>query len=233
MKKAEDLNIGGLVRLTTLDYPEHLSAVVFCQGCPWRCKYCYNTHLLSTEKNNTFSWEAVIHFLGTRCGLLDAVVFSGGEPTAQSALLPAMQQVKSMGFLVALHTAGVYPKFLKQLIPFLDWVGLDIKAPFAQYAHTTNVQGAGKRAEESLHILLESRIPFECRTTVHWDLLSKAALTELAKKLRELGVKNYSVQSCKATAHTPFLVGDCLLETEENHPLWDLFRSMFPVFTVR
>jgi len=41
-----DLRVGGLVPLSTTDYPDHLSAVVFCQGCPWRCAYCHNPHLL-------------------------------------------------------------------------------------------------------------------------------------------------------------------------------------------
>lgn len=217
------------MRLTTIDYPEHLSAVVFCQGCPWRCSYCYNTHLLPTKKRGVLSWGEVIQFLETRCGLLDAVVFSGGEPTAQPALLPAVQQVKSMGFLVALHTAGIYPSLLKKLIPFLDWVGLDVKAPFRQYANITNIEGSGKRVEESLHILLENHVTFECRTTVHWGLLSKGVLAELAENLCELGVKNYSVQSCLATGS----LQACPLSDTENLPLWEHLRPMFPVFTVR
>ena len=35
--------ISGFVPLTTVDYPDHLSAVVFCQGCPFRSNLRYNS----------------------------------------------------------------------------------------------------------------------------------------------------------------------------------------------
>ncbi|MBI3069525.1 MAG: 4Fe-4S cluster-binding domain-containing protein, partial [Betaproteobacteria bacterium] len=76
----ERLRVGGLVPLTTTDYPGRLAAVVFCQGCPWRCGYCHNPHLLPARRTAPIAWHAVRDFLERRRGLLDAVVFSGGEP---------------------------------------------------------------------------------------------------------------------------------------------------------
>lgn len=223
MKNAALLNIGGFVRFTTIDYPEHLSAVVFCQGCPWNCHYCYNTHLIPANRPPAMAWEEIIRFLEKRQHCLDAVVFSGGEPTAQPALLPAVQQIKSMGFSVALHTAGAYPRRLKTLLPYLNWVGLDIKAPFATYASITTVPGSGNKAEESLKMLLEHPVPFECRTTVDWNLINEETLKTLATQLQQLGVTQYSVQSCIS----PFGKGGL-----EGRLLDDL-RAMFPVFVVR
>src|SRR5450759_6030856 len=44
--RAASLCIGGLTPLSLSDWPGQLAAVVFCQGCPWRCGYCHNPHLI-------------------------------------------------------------------------------------------------------------------------------------------------------------------------------------------
>ena len=67
------------------------------QGCPWRCRYCQNGGLLGRKASHHLSWKKVIEFLSTIQGLLDAVVFSGGEPTLQKGLISAIEQVKKMG----------------------------------------------------------------------------------------------------------------------------------------
>ena len=71
------IEVGGLNAAHQHDYPGQLSAVVFCQGCPWRCGYCHNHHLIPRQAG-TVPWDQVIAFLRRRRGLLDAVVFSGG-----------------------------------------------------------------------------------------------------------------------------------------------------------
>ena len=103
---AQALRVGGLTPLSATDWPGQLSAVVFCQGCPWRCSYCHNPHLLAFRGAGEISWQDVLAFLGRRAGLLDAVVFSGGEPLAQHALADAMRAVKRMGFGVEVVTVG-------------------------------------------------------------------------------------------------------------------------------
>ncbi len=90
------LRVGGLTPLTATDYPGHLAAVVFCQGCSWRCAYCHNSHLIPPRASAQIEWPAVMQFLARRVGLLDAVVFSGGEPTLQPSLAQALS--KSHGF---------------------------------------------------------------------------------------------------------------------------------------
>ena len=89
--------IGGFVPFSATDYPDHLSAVVFCQGCPWRCGYCHNVHLQPATNATELAWNSILSFLERRRGLLDAVVFSGGEPTLQHALAGAMRAVKALG----------------------------------------------------------------------------------------------------------------------------------------
>ena len=88
---AKPLRIGGLTPLSSVDYPDHLSAVLFCQGCPWRCRYCHNPHLLPPRGRGEIEWRDALDFLERRRGLLDAVVFSGGEPTLHPGLADAMR----------------------------------------------------------------------------------------------------------------------------------------------
>ena len=191
-----NLIVGGITPLTTIDYPGELAAVIFLQGCPWRCGYCQNNDLIPRDNMNTIAWQEVITLLEKRSGLLDAVVFSGGEPTLHAGLGAAMQQVKSMGYKIGLHTAGIYPDRLAKLLKWVDWVGLDMKSARADYPQITGVKGSGERAWTSAQLILESGIAHEFRTTVHPDMLNKDQLTTLVNELVELGAENYVIQEC-------------------------------------
>ncbi|WP_296808548.1 anaerobic ribonucleoside-triphosphate reductase activating protein [Thiocapsa sp.] len=194
------LRIGGFVPLTTIDYPGELAAVIFLQGCPWRCRYCQNGSLIDPSAAPVIGWSQIRGFLERRRGLLDAVVFSGGEPTLQSALGSAMTEVRGLGFKVGLHTAGPAPKRLARLLHLLDWVALDIKALPEDYPAITGVPRSGEAAWESLSLIQASGIPLEVRTTImpHW---APPDLETLAAALALRGVRQYAVQACD-TRHT-------------------------------
>ena len=202
MKISNELMVGGITPLTTIDYPGELSAVIFCQGCPWRCRYCHNGDLLPRQGMTMIHWDDVMEFLLEREGYLDAVVFSGGEPTLQRALPPAVRQVREMGYKVGLHTGGQYPYRLKRVLPYLDWVGLDIKAMEENYAEVTGVKDSGKKAWESAKILVESGVPHQMRTTVHPALTSDEEVRAITAELNRIGTDQYAVQRCE--------VGHCL-----------------------
>ncbi len=138
-------------------------------------------------------WETVLAWLEGRRGLLDAVVFSGGEATYQAGLLGAIEQVRSMGFEIGLHTGGPYPKRFAELLPQLDWVGFDFKAPFLQYAKITGMD-AGFSARTSFELLLASGVPFEVRTTWHPLLLSVTDLEAMARTLEIAGCRQWVIQ---------------------------------------
>lgn len=195
--EATGLRVGGLTRLTSIDFPGRLAAVVFCQGCPWRCDYCHNPDLLDAGAPTGLNWEQVLTFLEMRRGLLDGVVFSGGEPTLQTALPQALTAVRAMGFETALHTGGMYPERLAQVLPLLDWVGLDIKAPLSHFDAVTGTPGSGPRVRESLRTLLSSGVAYECRTTWHPGLFPADALLALADELAALGVSQWVLQECR------------------------------------
>ena len=192
--KADAVRVGGFVPLSSTDFPGALAAVVFFQGCPWRCGYCHNPHLIPAEAPAAYAWTEILARLERRRGLLDAVVFSGGEPTLQRGLGEAMREVRALGFKVGLHTAGAYPDRLRAVLPLCDWVGLDIKAPFARYDALTGVPGSGERVRASLAALVASGVAHECRTTVHRSLHALHELLALAHELLVDGAECYVLQ---------------------------------------
>lgn len=188
------LNVGGFVPFSCCDFPGNLSAVVFCQGCVLRCRYCQNPHLREFKSSPGISFEDICRFLLTRRGLLDAVVFSGGEPLFQKGILEAITLVREMGFKVGLHTSGASSKLLEPLLPKLNWIGLDIKALQSDYRCITLEENSGVEAFNSLELLLESGLDYEVRTTFHSLLSTEEKSFQLAEELKSMGVKNYALQ---------------------------------------
>ena len=220
-----DLTIGGWTPLTTIDFPGRLSAVVFCQGCPWRCDYCHNPQLLPRHQDTGVTWVEVMSFLERRKGLLDGVVFSGGEPTLQKGLEDAIEAVKDMNFQVGLHTAGAYPARLNRILDKLDWVGMDIKAPFDQYETQTAVPKSGNKALESAQEILRSGIAHEFRTTFE-PRLSEQDIISIALTLAELGVQHYVLQACRS-------LNGGIMQAEISRKLLKRLEGLFEDFAMR
>jgi len=193
--KPRCLEVGGFTPITTIDYPDHLACVVYTQGCSLRCKYCQNKELIpfaGTQK--VIHWIEIESYLKKRLGMLEAVVFSGGEPTLQPGLGEAISSATAMGFKVGLHTAGVSVAALRKVLPKLSWVGLDVKALKADYEYITGRRLQWGQNQSSLALLLASNIGFECRTTVDWRLTTPEKLLSLAQLLSDQGVEQYAVQ---------------------------------------
>ena len=181
------LEIGGLLPFTTIDYPGKLAAVLFCQGCPWNCGYCHNRHLIPAMSGAAIPWLEIVALLKSRCGLLDAVVLSGGEPTMQAGLTDAARKIRSMGFKVGLHTAGPYPERLRECLPLLDWVGMDIKAPFDEYERITGVPGSGSAARKSAELVRRNGVSHQFRTTLDPFLESHGRIEAMQQMVKEWG----------------------------------------------
>lgn len=190
------LKVGGITPFSATDYPGKLAAVVFVQGCPWRCGYCHNPHLQPRLAHSPMPWPQVLELLRRRIGLIDAVVFSSGEPIIDPALAHAIGVVRALGFAVGLHSAGTYPKRLAEILPLLDWIGLDIKASFAQYDRITQVAGSGSQAQAAAEAILVSGVDYEFRTPIHPALLPEAEV--LAQSLAQMGVQKYVLQVFRA-----------------------------------
>ncbi len=186
--------VGGITAFTSIDFPGALAAVLYCQGCPWRCRYCHNPELLPPRSKARHTWPAILKLLHRRQGLLDAVVFSGGEPLIQPGLAQAVDAVRGLGFKAGLHSGGCVPQRLEEIVARLDWVGLDVKALPQHYPAITQTVKARDAVWDSLDILLASGIEFECRTTVFWSLTPAAEVLELGRLLSARGVRSYAIQ---------------------------------------
>lgn len=203
---ADTLAIAGLVPLSTVDWPGRLVATVFLQGCPWRCGYCHNAAILDTRTPGVVPWSVVRDLLDRRHGLLDGAVFSGGEPTRQPGLVDAARQVHDEGYVVGLHTGGAYPARLAALLPHVDWIGFDVKAPARLYRAVTRVggpTGAADRAFESLRMVLDAGVEVTVRTTVDPTVLGEDDVRELTGTLFDLGVKEHVLQQVRTEGTTP------------------------------
>lgn len=178
---------------SSIDYPGKLAAVLFCQGCPLRCAYCHNPALLPFEQGQ-LTWPEVMDFLARRRGLLEAVVFSGGEPLAQAGLESALAEVRALGFKIGLHTAGTHTARLRRILPLCDWIGLDIKAPLARYPEITGRE-VGRHTFAALAAIMQTGLDYEVRTTVDHALLSTGDLMALAKELAGYGLTSWVLQT--------------------------------------
>ena len=198
---ADDLAIAGFVPFVRR-LAGKLVATLFLQGCPWNCGYCQNPDLIDPRIPGRSP--------GPRSGrpsksggLLDGVVFSGGEPTRQPALVDAVAEVRSLGFTAALHTSGAYPARLKKLLPGLGWLGLDIKAPPSLYAAVTGVEASADRAWESLDLVITSGIDYEVRVTVDPIVLGLPDIEEIVAEVARRGGRPPILQEVRAEGTRP------------------------------
>ena len=227
------MKIGGITPFTSIDFPDLLAAVLFCQGCPWRCGYCHNPHLQSFS-DGAIPWERVIDFLKMRQGFLDAVVLSGGgEPTMQKDLPDAMQEIRALGSKIGLHTAGMHPAALKAALPYCDWVGMDIKAPFDLYERVTRIPKSGEAAAASARMIIDQVHSYEFRTTVHPQLLSNTDILRLGTELAAMGAKHFVLQSFRPLGCEEAELAKHIYQNAFDPTLIDQLNKSFQTFSVR
>ncbi len=191
-----------LTTFTHVDYPDHLSCIVWFSGCNMRCDYCYNKDIVFA-KDGKYSYDDILNFLKTRVGLLEAVVLSGGEATSHE-LLPFCHEIKKLGFKIKLDTNGTNFSTIKELLDanLLDYVALDYKAPkdkFTQITHSNKFDEFSKTVD----YLIDTKTNFEARTTLHADLLNEEDINTIMQDLSERGYTNtYYIQEFLDTGVT-------------------------------
>ena len=186
--------IAGIQKTTLLDYPTKVAAIVFTQGCNFRCGYCHNPKLLEQNKNTDFLPENFISFLKTRQGKLDGVVITGGEPTLQSGLYDFIKQIKQLDFAVKLDTNGTNPKILKKLLSenLVDYIAMDIKAPIEKYSEITGINVNTNNIKTSIDLIIKSLTEYEFRTTVLKSQLSFEDFDKIGQTIK--GANLYYLQ---------------------------------------
>jgi pyruvate formate lyase activating enzyme len=194
MKKNVIKPIHSITPFTLLDYPHKSACILWFAGCNMRCLYCYNPEIV--QGKGLISIEEALVFLHSRKSLLDGVVFSGGECLLHSNLPSLMEMVKKLGFLVKVDTNGSRPDVLQELIDrgLIDFVSLDFKSMPGDFEKITQ-SNLFLPFEKSLHLLIESGLEFEVRTTVHSDLIKEKDLQSMLTYLEaNQYIGNYYIQ---------------------------------------
>ncbi len=199
--------IGGLEKLSLIDYPDHLAAIIFTKGCNFRCKYCYNPMLVcpvedadvkNNEGLNRFNEEDLLLFLKERYGKLDGIVITGGEPTLHPDLSEFIKKIKNIGYHVKLDTNGSNPSVLKKLIDdkLIDYIAMDIKAPLTDYEKVVGVKINFKKLTDSVKMIMSSSLPYEFRTTMVPGLINEKDLILMGESIR--GASSWYLQQFKS-----------------------------------
>ncbi len=200
---------------TLLDFPDQTACILWFAGCNMRCRYCYNIDIVKGKGKLAF--EDALIFLNTRKGLLDGVVFSGGECSLHLNIDSFIREIRQMGFRIKMDTNGTSPRKLRELIDdeLLDYVALDFKALRNNFYRITQSDHFSK-FEKSLDLLVNSGIRYEVRTTVHSALMNKEMIREMISFLEK---KNY-----QGTYYLQHFFNDCptLGELENDYQRMDL-----------
>jgi len=188
--------IGGVQKTTLIDFPGKVAAIVFTQGCNFRCGYCHNPSLLLNKEKvvNNYTTKDFFSFLQTRIGKLDGVVITGGEPTLQSGLYDFIKEIKQMGFAVKLDTNGTNPDVIKKLLNYnlLDYIAMDIKAPIEKYENIVCRNIKQENILRSIYLIINCKIDYEFRTTVIKSQLSPNDFEKIGQMIN--GAKRYYMQ---------------------------------------
>ena len=190
------MRIGGLQKLTLLDYPGKVACTVFLSGCNLRCPYCHNPALVLPEQSNApgMPESEVFAFLEQRKGKLDGICITGGEPTLQPELPGFLEKLRGLGYAIKLDTNGTNPGMLNRLLHdgILNYVAMDIKNSPSRYAETCGGADVLSKVRESADLLLNSPTDYEFRTTVCKPLHTEKEMEEVGRWLR--GAKRYFLQ---------------------------------------
>lgn len=192
------ISIGGFQKLSLVNYPGKTAAVIFLNGCPFRCRFCFNPGLVKVPYARVIPTEDVLRDLRMFHWALDGVVVTGGEPCMQPDLADFLVELKTMGFPVKLDTCGYFPEILKDVLErrLVDYVAMDIKAPFEKYSHVVQMNVEDARLRRSIQVILESGVTHEFRSTLVSGLHEPEDIRRMARQIS--GASAYYLQPFQA-----------------------------------
>ncbi len=184
------MKFSGLQKTSLLDFPDKVASVLYTPGCNLRCPFCHNWRIIVDPQPPFLQEGAALQILERRKKYVDAVVISGGEPCMHKELPRFLAKLKERGFKVKLDTNGFYPNVLKECLPQVDYVAMDIKTSQEKYKllGATDTTGFMK----SIDLLKSGKTPFEFRTTVVPEIVTAQDITCIAKMIN--GSKIHALQ---------------------------------------
>ncbi len=197
------MKIGGFHKLSLTDYPGFRTAIVYVQGCNWRCPYCFHRSLvIPTRFQPSIPEDEVLTYLRDHRADLEAICITGGEPTQQSTLIPFVRQLRKLGLKIKLDTHGGRPAVLAELFNerLVDFVAIDVKGPLDHYERFAGCPVDPGVIELSLDLVAHSGVPYEIRTTLVEGLHTRDDLEKMAPLVA--GSKRFVLQSYR---HPPGL----------------------------
>ncbi len=192
----KEMKIGGFQKFSLIDYPGKISAVIFVQGCNFRCPYCHNRELVLPEYFSfSLQEEEILEFLENRKGKIEGVVITGGEPTIFPDLPDLLLKIKRLGYYIKLDTNGSNPQMIKLLIErkLVDYIAMDVKAPLEKYKEITGVNADTEKIASSIKLIKSSGIEYEFRTTVIYGIHTYADILKICNLIK--GSERYVIQN--------------------------------------
>ena len=188
----------GINKLSLLDYPGKVAAILYIDKCNFHCEFCHNWNtLIAPNDNEDLIFDDILSFLKKRVGILDGVVISGGEPTLMPNLEEKIRAIRELGYAIKLDTNGANPEVVIDLVNkgLIDYIAMDIKSSLDDYKRFTNDEKLIKNVGKTIEFLKKDVVDYEFRTT----LISEYHNEEIIKKIGELlkGSKRLFLQQFK------------------------------------
>ncbi|AUB54785.1 anaerobic ribonucleoside-triphosphate reductase activating protein [Methanobacterium subterraneum] len=173
--------IGGVI-FSSVEYPGKMSLVIFTGGCQLRCPYCHNPEII--DGGESVSLSNIKSEIDNAQDFIDAVVVTGGEPMMQiEDVRQILEYSQQKGLKTKLDTNGCYPERLSEIIELVDYVALDVKAPFHKYQEVIGAR-IGEKVEKSMGVVANSTCFLECRTTFVPGLLEPGDVKNIAENIK-------------------------------------------------
>jgi len=191
------VKIGGIQKLSLIDYPGKICAIIFTQGCNFRCPYCHNPELVLPQMyGEIIPEEDIFGFLQKRKGSLDGVEITGGEPLLHKDIGVFLRKIKQMDYTVKLDTNGSFPNRLKDIIRnrLADYIAMDIKAPLEKYNFIAGVKVNTEDIKKSIRIIVRSGLDYHFRTTVVKGLLTIKDIKQIRRLVKKEGGQRHTLQ---------------------------------------
>jgi pyruvate formate lyase activating enzyme len=208
-----------------IDFPGSLCGVFFISGCNFTCGFCHNSSLMAPKKVG-LTWDRLDEICQRlKKDWVDAVWITGGEPTlAGERHIDLLHFLRRQGFKIKLDSNGSRPEILKECLPLIDYIAMDIKSGPSGY---TEIAGFSRTEtiEESVKLIMSSGVDHEFRTTVIDPFHDNDQMHEAGKLIQ--GARRFVLQ---AFVPQDALPGEEFRKLKRTTPerLWELEKLMAP-----